>query len=46
VVPLFHDRDEHGLPRRWLAMVKASLRTNGPRFSATRMVQDYADGIY
>jgi glycogen phosphorylase len=46
VVPLFHERDEHGLPRRWLAMVKASLRTNGPRFSATRMVQDYADQIY
>jgi starch phosphorylase len=46
VVPLFHDRDESGIPRRWLAMVRASLRTNGPRFSATRMVREYATRIY
>jgi glycogen phosphorylase len=45
VVPLFHDRPD-GLPRRWLAMVRASLRTNGPRFSATRMVEEYAGRIY
>ena len=41
VIPLFHDRDEHGIPRRWLEMVRASLKTNGPRFSAARMV----DGV-
>lgn len=46
VVPLFHERDESGLPRRWLEMVRASLRTNGPRFSATRMVREYAERIY
>ena len=32
--------------RRWLAMVKHSLRTNGPRFSAARMVEEYAARIY
>ena len=42
VIPLFHDRDADGIPRRWLAMVKRSLRTNGPRFSAARMVEEYA----
>ena len=46
VIPLFHDRDADGIPRRWLAMVKRSLRTNGPRFSAARMVEEYAGGIY
>jgi starch phosphorylase len=46
VVPLFHDHDEAGLPRRWLGMIRASLRTNGPRFSATRMVREYATRIY
>jgi starch phosphorylase len=46
VIPLFHDRDADGIPRRWLAMVKRSLRTNGPRFSAARMVEDYAGRIY
>jgi glycogen phosphorylase len=46
VVPLFHDRGDDGVPRGWVAMVKASLRTNGPRFSAGRMVAEYADRIY
>ena len=46
VIPLFHDRDADGVPRRWLAMVKRSLRTNGPRFSAARMVEEYAEHIY
>jgi glycogen phosphorylase len=46
VIPLFHDRDAEGIPRRWLAMVKRSLRTNGPRFSAARMVEEYAGRIY
>ena len=46
VVPLFYDRGDDGIPHRWLAMVKRSLRTNGPRFSAARMVEEYAAGIY
>jgi starch phosphorylase len=46
VIPLFHDRDADGIPRRWLAMVKRSLCTNGSRFSAARMVEEYAERIY
>jgi len=46
VVPAFHDRDDDGVPHRWVAMIKASLRTNGPRYAASRMVLDYAERIY
>ena len=46
VIPLFHERDADGIPRRWLAMVRRSLLTNGPRFSASRMVEEYARRIY
>ena len=46
VTPMFYERDEEGRPARWLAMVRSSLRTNGPRFSATRMVREYATRIY
>ncbi|HLI58892.1 MAG TPA: alpha-glucan family phosphorylase [Solirubrobacteraceae bacterium] len=46
VVPAFYDRDESGLPVRWLRMIRASLRTLGPRFSATRMLGEYVDGPY
>jgi glycogen phosphorylase len=46
VVPLFHERDTDHLSRRWLRMVKASLRSYAPRFFATRMVSDYVNRIY
>jgi glycogen phosphorylase len=46
VVPLFHDRGEDGVPHGWVELMKASLRTNGPRFCATRMVEEYASSIY
>ena len=42
----FYDRDESGLPRAWLARVRRSLKTNGPEFSATRMMRDYVEKFY
>ena len=42
----FYERDESGLPRAWLARVRASLKTNGPAFAATRMVRDYVERLY
>ena len=46
VVPMFHERDANGIPQRWVAMMRRSLLTNGPRFSATRMVLEYIDQVY
>jgi starch phosphorylase len=45
-MPRFYDRGPDGVPHGWVAMMKASLLTNGPRFSATRMVEEYAASIY
>ena len=44
--PEFYHRDERGLPRAWLARIKASLRSIGPAFSADRMVRDYVVRSY
>lgn len=46
VVPAFYERDSRGLPDRWLTMMKSSLRTLGPGYSATRMLRDYVRGPY
>jgi starch phosphorylase len=46
VLPTFYERDERGLPTAWLAKMRASLRTLGPRFCATRMLAQYAAGPY
>ncbi|MDX2064948.1 MAG: alpha-glucan family phosphorylase [Fimbriimonadaceae bacterium] len=44
--PTFYHRSENGLPVRWLAMVKASIRKLAPYFSTARMVRDYAEEFY
>jgi starch phosphorylase len=46
VIPEFYERDADGLPRRWIARIKASLRSLVPRFSAARMLHAYTDGPY
>jgi starch phosphorylase len=46
VVPMFHERDAEGVPQRWVRMMRRSLMTHGPRFSATRMLREYAQRIY
>ena len=46
VVPAFYDRDPNGLPRRWLAVVRESIRSVASQFSARRMVKDYVERRY
>ena len=46
IVPLFHDRDRGGLPRAWIAMMKASIRKLGAYFNTHRMVQEYTETSY
>lgn len=46
VLPRFYDRDEEGIPRRWIAMMKRSIGTLAPQFSSDRMVAEYVERIY
>jgi glycogen phosphorylase len=46
VVPAFYERDEEGLPARWIELMRSSLRTAGPRYCATRMLNEYLAGPY
>jgi starch phosphorylase len=46
VVPTFYDRDMQGIPRRWLATVRQAILSVTPRFSARRMVKQYAQQMY
>jgi len=46
IVPAFYDRDANGIPHRWIAVVKESIRTVAPRFCARRMVKDYVERMY
>jgi starch phosphorylase len=46
VAARFYDRDEDGLPVRWLEMVRHTIRSLGPRVLSTRMLRDYVDQLY
>jgi starch phosphorylase len=46
VIPLYYERDQDGLPRKWIARMKRAIRTLGWRFSADRMVMDYVLNAY
>jgi starch phosphorylase len=43
---VYWDRGQDGVPHRWLAMMKASIRRLAPEFSAGRMALDYFDDAY
>ncbi|HLT15123.1 MAG TPA: alpha-glucan family phosphorylase, partial [Acidimicrobiales bacterium] len=46
VVPLFYDRFQGPVPRKWIQRVKRSLVTLGPFVTATRMIGDYTRELY
>ncbi len=46
VVPLFYDRGNNGVPHDWVALVKRSMASVGPRFNTNRMLQQYLDQLY
>jgi starch phosphorylase len=41
----FYERDK-GIPTQWVAMVRHTLATLGPKVLATRMVRDYVTKLY
>jgi starch phosphorylase len=46
MIPLFFEKGPDGLRNGWIAMMKASIESVVPQFSAHRMVRDYVEQIY
>jgi starch phosphorylase len=46
VGPEFYRSSRDGIPRRWVALIRRSLRTLGPEFGAGRMLEDYEKKVY
>ena len=46
VAPKFYDRDDRGVPMRWVEMVRHTLEVLGPKVLASRMVRDYTEKYY
>ncbi|MBI5193538.1 MAG: alpha-glucan family phosphorylase [Nitrospirae bacterium] len=46
IVPMYYNRNEEGVPERWMEVVKESIKTILPQFSTARMVRDYFNVMY
>ena len=46
VAPTFYENNAHGVPARWIGMVRHTLSTLGPKVLASRMVRDYVNTLY
>ncbi len=46
VIPEFYDRDEFGIPRKWIQRIRKSMETLIPVFNTDRMVSEYTKKYY
>lgn len=46
VIPCFYRRDEDGLPREWIALMRESMARLTAQFSSNRMVREYTEKYY
>ena len=46
MAPKFYERDDNGVPGRWVEMVRHTLISLGPKVLASRMVRDYTEQYY
>jgi len=46
IIPAYFDRDEFGVPSRWMQYVRNIMGCVAPFFTTTRMLQEYTDHYY
>jgi starch phosphorylase len=46
IIPLYYDFNHHGYPEGWVKLMKESIKSTASKFSARRMVKEYAEKFY
>jgi starch phosphorylase len=46
VIPAFFNRDDRGIPRQWLKIIRRAMVTLVPQYNTWRMVQEYTRKYY
>jgi len=46
IIPLHYEVSDDGVPHGWVKVMKESIKSNAPRFSARRMVKEYIEKFY
>ena len=46
IIPIYYEKDNNGVSKRWIEMMKESIISTGGRFSTSRMVLEYTEKFY
>ncbi len=46
IIPMYYEKDESGIPHRFVNVMKQAIKRAGPAFSAQRMIKDYVRMFY
>jgi starch phosphorylase len=46
IVPLYYERNEKGVPVKWVKKMKEAIKSVAPKFSARRMLKEYIEKFY
>jgi alpha-glucan phosphorylases len=46
IIPLFYEKNDSGVPAKWVNMMKESIKSLTSMFSTHRMVQEYTENMY
>ena len=46
IIPTYYDKDERGISKKWVEMMKNSIISTGGKYSTSRMVIDYTNKFY
>ncbi|MDZ7832013.1 MAG: alpha-glucan family phosphorylase [Desulfobacterales bacterium] len=46
IIPAYYKADEDGVPHEWVRFMKEAIKTCAPKFSARRMIKQYAEKFY
>ena len=46
IIPTYYDKDETGMSRKWVEIMKNSIMSTGGKYSTARMLVDYTNQLY
>lgn len=46
IIPLYYDKDENGVSKKWMQYMKNSIMDSGWNYSTSRMLVDYTNNLY
>ena len=46
IIPTYYDKDENGLSKKWIKIMKNSIISTGGKYSTARMLVDYTNQLY